>query len=122
MRPLSLHERLRSASVSLADLLTGEQPSVTGTTDVVLADYVEEILASGLPGVRRLSGRARRLQPEGYVERIVDRDIPDDAGVVIRNPAALRRWMTAYAAASSTIATFETGRPPRGSRRPGGRA
>jgi len=108
MRPLSLHERLRSASVSLADLLTGGQPSVTGTTDVVLADYVEEILASGLPGVRRLSGRARRLQLEGYVERIVDRDIPDDAGVVIRNPAALRRWLAAYAAASSTTATFET--------------
>ncbi|MEJ7787473.1 MAG: ATP-binding protein [Solirubrobacteraceae bacterium] len=108
MRPLSLDERLRSASVSLADLLTGEQPSVTGTTDVVLADYVEEILASGLPGVRRLPGRARRLQLEGYVGRIVDRDIPDDAGVVIRNPAALRRWMAAYAAASSTTATFET--------------
>ncbi|CAN5562466.1 hypothetical protein BH20ACT19_BH20ACT19_00350 [soil metagenome] len=33
------------------------------------------------------------LPLEGYVERIVDRDIPDDAGAVIRNPAALRRWM-----------------------------
>lgn len=42
------------------------------------------------------------------MDRIVDRDIPDDAGVVIRNPAALRRWMAAYAAASSTTATFET--------------
>ncbi len=108
MRPLSVDERRRSASVSLAALLTGEQPSVTGATDVVLADYVEEILASGLPGLRRLSGRARRLQLEGYVDRIVDRDIPDDGGVVIRSPAALRRWMTAYAAASSTTATFET--------------
>jgi len=79
-----------------------------GHHGVVLADYVDEILASGLPGVRRLSGRARRLQLEGYVERIVDRDIPDDAGVAIRNPAALRRWMAAYAAASSTTATFQT--------------
>ena len=43
----------------------------------------------------------------GYIERIVDRDVRDDAGVVIRNPAALRRWLTAYAAASSTTASFE---------------
>jgi len=28
--------------------------------------------------------------------------------VLIRSPAALRRWLTAYAAASSTTATFET--------------
>src|SRR5262249_4044000 len=66
------------------------------------------LLASGLPGLRSLSGRPLRLQLEGYVERIVDRDIPDDAGVFIRNPAVLRRWMAAYAAASSTTATFET--------------
>jgi len=108
MRPLALNERLQSASVSLSDLLSGAQAPVTGATDLALTDYTEEILASGLPGLRSLSGRARRLQLEGYVDRVVDRDIPDDAGVVIRNPAALRRWMTAYAAASSTTASFET--------------
>lgn len=107
MRPLSLDERLGTASVSLSALLGGARPSVTGATDVALANYVEEILASGLPGVRPLSGRARRLQLEGYVDRVVDRDIPDDAGTAIRNPGALRRWMAAYAAASSTTATFE---------------
>jgi predicted AAA+ superfamily ATPase len=108
MRPLALSERLQTASVSLSELLSGARAPVTGATDVVLADYTEAILASGLPGLRPLSGRARRLQVQGYVDRIVDRDIPDDAGVVIRNPAALRRWMAAYAAASSTTATFET--------------
>jgi predicted AAA+ superfamily ATPase len=108
MRPLVLSERLQTASVSLADLLSGSRPPVAGSTDVALADYVEEIVASGLPGVRPLSGRARRLQLDGYVDRIVDGDIPDDAGIAIRNPAALRRWMAAYAAASSTTATFET--------------
>lgn len=40
-------------------------------------------------------------------ERVVDRDVPDDAGVTIRNPAALRRWMTAHAASSSTSAAIE---------------
>lgn len=108
MRPLALSERLQGATVSLSELLTGAQAPVTGTTEIALTRYTEEILASGLPGVRPLSERARRLQLEGYVNRIVDRDIPDDAGVVIRNPAALRRWMAAYAAASSTTATFET--------------
>ena len=108
MRPLALGERLESTSVSLSELLAGERPQITGATEVALADYVEEILASGLPGLHRLSGRARRVQLEGYVDRIVDRDIPDDAGVVIRNQAALRRWMTAYAAASSTTASYET--------------
>ncbi|MEJ7788128.1 MAG: DUF4143 domain-containing protein [Solirubrobacteraceae bacterium] len=108
MRPLALSERLQTASVSLSELLSGARAPVTGATDVALLDYTEAVLASGLPGLRPLSGRARRLQLEGYVDRIVDRDIPDDAGVVIRNPAALRRWMAAHAAASSTTATFET--------------
>ena len=108
MRPQALSERLGVATVSLADLLSGAEAPVSGETEVTLSDYLEEILASGLPGVRPSAGRARRRQLDGYVDRIVDRDVPDDAGVLIRNPAALRRWMAAYAAASSTTATFET--------------
>jgi predicted AAA+ superfamily ATPase len=108
MRPLAIAERFGLASVSLAELLGGEQVAVAGETTLGLAEYTEEILASGLPGLRTLPGRARRRQLDGYVDRIVDRDIPDDAGVAIRNPAALRRWMTAYAAASSTTASLET--------------
>jgi predicted AAA+ superfamily ATPase len=108
MRPLALSERLGSVSVSLTELLSGRRAPVTGETEVALAGYVEAILSSGFPGLRALSGRARRLQLDGYVARIVDREIPDDAGVTIRNPAALRRWMTAYAAASSTTVAFET--------------
>ena len=108
MRPLAISERASTASVSLAALLAGDQPKVLGTTAVGLTDYVDELLSSGLPGLRQLSGRARRLQIEGYLERIVDRDVPDDTDVAIRNPAALRRWMAAYAAATSTTASFET--------------
>ena len=108
MRPLALSERMQTPSVSLAELLSGTRPRVTGRTDIALTDYVEEMLASGLPGLRSLSDRSRRRQLDGYVDRVVDRDIPGDAGVVIRNPAALRRWMAAYAAASSTTASFET--------------
>lgn len=107
MWPLTLSERLGTASVSLSRLLAGERPPIAGTTDIDLADYTEEILASGLPGLRAFQGRSRRAMLRGYVDRIVDRDVPDDAGVTIRNPQALRRWMAAYAAASSTTASFE---------------
>jgi uncharacterized protein len=71
-----------------------------------LQDYTDEILASGFPGLRDLSGRALRAQLDGYLLRIVDRDF-EELGRPVRNPAALRRWMTAYAAASSTTASFE---------------
>ncbi|HEY7966714.1 MAG TPA: DUF4143 domain-containing protein [Solirubrobacteraceae bacterium] len=108
MRPLATSERGWEPTVSLASLLEGTQPPVRGATEVALADYTAEILTSGFPGLRSLSGRALRAQLRGYVERVVDRDIPDDAGVVIRNPAALRRWMAAYAAASSTTAALAT--------------
>ncbi len=108
MRPLAFSERMPMATVSLSDLLAGGRPKVAGATDVALADYTNEILASGLPGLRPLPDRVRRSQLNGYAAHVVDRDIPDDAGVVVRNPAALRRWMAAYAAASSTTASFET--------------
>jgi predicted AAA+ superfamily ATPase len=106
MRPLSLVERGRAASVSLAGLLSGTRPSLSGETDMSLGDYAEEVVASGLPGLRELSGRALRTQLDGYISRIVDRDFPE-MGHEVRNPHALRRWMTAYAAASSTATSFE---------------
>jgi predicted AAA+ superfamily ATPase len=107
LRPLSFSERAGGQTVSLAELLTGSRQDISGTTDVAVEDYAEEVLASGFPGIRALSGRARRLQLDGYLMRVVDREIPDEAGVRIRSPEALRRWMTAYAAATGTTASFE---------------
>ena len=108
MRPLTLPERgVEVPTVSLAALLNGDRPDVVGATGVGLEQYVEEILASGFPGIRRASGRARRELINGYVQLVIDRDFPD-AGRQIRNPAALRRWMAAYAAASSTTASYDT--------------
>lgn len=107
MRPLSLAERLGEHTVSLRELLAGGRGAITGTTEGTVEEYATEVLASGFPGMRRPPSRARRAQLDGYIERVVDRDIPDDAGVTIRNPAALRRWMVACAAASSSTASFE---------------
>lgn len=107
MRPLAFSERRGSdGSVSLAELLRGEKPPLEGETSLSLEDYADEILASGLPGLRRFSGRALRTQLDGYIERVVDCDLPE-LGRQVRNPAGLRRWMRAYAAASSTTTSFE---------------
>jgi predicted AAA+ superfamily ATPase len=108
MRPLALCERdLASPSVSLTQLLGGKRPRLSGACATGLEDYADEIVSSGFPGLRALSGRALRGQLDGYLLRIVDRDF-EQLGHNIRDPAALRRWMTAYAAASSSAASFET--------------
>ncbi|MBA3245708.1 MAG: AAA family ATPase, partial [Actinobacteria bacterium] len=108
MRPLALSERgVGVPTVSLRALLAGTRPTLGGTSDVRLEEYVHEILASGLPGLRSYDGRALRAQLDGYLQRIIDHDF-EELGHTVRNPAALRRWMAAYAAASSTTATYET--------------
>lgn len=108
MRPLTLPERqVEVPSVSLSTMLTGGRSSVEGSTGVSLEQYVDEILASGFPGIRQVSGRARRAMVDGYLQLVVDRDFPE-AGRQVRNPAALRRWMAAYAAATSTTASYDT--------------
>lgn len=107
MRPLALAERgLAKPTVSLRALLTGERADVRGRTTVALTDYAREIVASGLPGLRELTGRALRAQLDGYLARVVDRDF-EEQGRPVRRPAALRRWMAAYAAATATTATYE---------------
>ena len=108
MRPLSLPERgVGTPSVSLAALLSGRRPAITGTTPISLEDYARETVASGFPGLRHLGDRALRTQLDGYISRIIEHDFMD-MGRSIRNPTALRRWMAAYAAASSTTASYET--------------
>jgi uncharacterized protein len=108
MRPLTLSERgVASPTVSLAELLEGDRQPLTGETHLRLTDYADEILASGFPGLRGLSARALRAQLDGYIDRIVEREFPQ-LGLNVRNPAALRRWLSAYAAASSTTAKYET--------------
>jgi len=108
MRPMSLSERgIGTPSVSLKRLLRGDQPKIAGKTDLMLAEYVREIVNSGFPGIRRLSGRALRLQLDGYLRRIIDTDFTEQ-GYTVRRPEVLQRWMAAYAAATATMASCET--------------
>jgi predicted AAA+ superfamily ATPase len=108
MRPLALSERgLARPSVSLGALLAGGRPPVGGRTDIGLDAYVLAILQSGFPALQGLSGRALTIQLDSYLDRVVDRDVLDETGVRVRRPAALRAWMAAYAAATSTTASYE---------------
>lgn len=117
MRPLTLSERGRETpTVSLASLLSGARPEIAGTTELALEDYVDEILASGLPGLRGTSERLRHTALDGFLDRMVEADVPE-AGRSVRDPVALRSWLRAYAAAISTTATFETLRAAATSRR-----
>ncbi len=107
MRPLTLVERTGVApSVSLAALLSGRRDPIAGSTQVSLADYAREICASGLPGLRGLPERAVRAQLDGYLDQIIDRDVPEMQHTV-RSPDTLRRWLGAYAAATAMTASYD---------------
>ncbi|CRK61498.1 FIG00864634: hypothetical protein [Alloactinosynnema sp. L-07] len=106
MRPMSLAERgSQTPSVSLSDLLRGTRHTVDGETSASLPWYTDEILRSGFPAIHGLPERARRAQLDGYLQRIVEHDFPEQ-GHRVRRPATLHAWLTAYAAATSTTTSY----------------
>jgi predicted AAA+ superfamily ATPase len=108
MRPMSLLERgVAQPTVSLAGLLSGARAPVEGSCDVALDEYADEIVRSGFPGIRSQSGRMARQQLDGYIDRIVERDFAEQ-GHPVRRPATLLAWLRAYAAATSTTASYTT--------------
>ena len=109
MRPMALHERGQLVpTISLTSLLTAEPPCSTeieGHTSYCLADYLDAIAASGFPGIMGLGPDLRTEQLATYIQRVIDRDLPD-LGYGVRRPETLRRWLAAYAAASSTTTSY----------------
>lgn len=106
LRPLSLAERFdHEPTVGLGELLSGDRGAIGGKTSIGLADYVEEVVASGLPGLRPLPEELRRRQLGGYLDQAVRHDLLIQ-GVRMRSPEALRRWLNAYAAATATTASY----------------
>ncbi len=93
-------------AISFGALLRG-QAELTGASSLGLGDYAQEIIASGLPGLRGLGGRALRAQLDGYLARTLDRDIPEQ-GISMRRPASLVAWLTAYAAATATTTSYNS--------------
>jgi predicted AAA+ superfamily ATPase len=106
MRPLSFAERgVCEPTISLRSMLAGDEPPIRGHASVLLTGYVDEILRSGFPGIRDLAPRARGLQLDSYVSRVVDHELAEN-GMRVRRPAALRAWLAGYAAATSTDASY----------------
>lgn len=108
MRPMTLSERgVAQPEVSLGALLTGQRPPIEGHCELRLADYAEEIVASGFPGLRGLSARALRFQLDSYLRNAVDRDVPEQ-GLAVRKPEAMLAWLRAYAAATASTASYSS--------------
>ena len=106
MRPMTLYERgVADPSVSVRRLLSGAVAPLRGDSSVTLTDYVEEICASGFPGMRSLSARALRFQLDSYLRNAVDRDVAEQ-GLVVRRPDAMMAWLRAYAAATSSTTSY----------------
>lgn len=105
MRPMGMFERgLIEPTVSLAALMAGER-GLHGESPLGVIDYTDEIVRSGFPGIRRAASGVREELLAAYVRHIIDRDIPD-LGRQVRRPETLRRWIAAYAAASSTTTAY----------------
>lgn len=108
MRPLAFSERgLAQPTVPLRELLQGTRSDVDGRSAIELPTYVDEILRSGLPGIRNLPERPRQIQLDSYIARIVERELPE-SGVTVRRPSTLRAWLAAYGAATATDAAYTT--------------
>lgn len=106
MRPMALHERgLPAAPVSLSALVAGDAPPIAGMSTLSVADYAHHIVSSGFPGIMKAVPRLQRSLLDAYLQRVIDRDLPDQ-GFAVRRPETLRRWLAAYAAASSTSASY----------------
>lgn len=107
MRPLALAERgLEHPTVSLGALLRGEGV-IGGTTTLGLETYVEEIVASGFPAIRGEPPRIRARRLDGYIDAVIHREFPEQ-GLVVRRPRVLRAWLAAYAASTSTTASYNS--------------
>jgi hypothetical protein len=106
MRPMTLSERgVGTPEVSLAELLSGARPALSGTSSLRLADYADEILTSGFPALRSPSSRALRFQLDSYLRNAVDRDVPEQ-GLNVRKPESMLAWLRAYASATATTASY----------------
>jgi predicted AAA+ superfamily ATPase len=106
MRPLSFAERETEVpTVSLAALWNGEG-KVRGRTSVSLRQYADEIVNSGLPGIRSEPPRIRTAALDDYLGYAIEHEVPELGGVR-RRPDSLRTWLRAYAAASSGTASFQ---------------
>lgn len=106
MRPMALHERgLATPTVSLGSLLEGSTAEIHGESPVTVPQYAQAIVSGGFPALQKAPSRVHKRFLDAYLERVIDRDLPEH-GFSVRRPGTLRRWLSAYAAATSTTASY----------------
>ena len=106
MRPMAFSERgIAKPAISLKALVEGTQATIRATTPMRLRDYVREIVDSGLPGIRRLPDEFKAEALTSYIRRALEHEVRA-LGLMTRRPDSLAAWLTAYAAATSTTASY----------------
>ena len=108
LRPLALSERAGTQPRIFINDIFEQAPlssPIHGESSFSYSDYAQAICATGFPQITQLPPRARRASIDGYIARLVDRDLPEQ-GIMIRRPSALRAWLTAYAGATATTASY----------------
>jgi predicted AAA+ superfamily ATPase len=106
MRPMALYERgVVDPSISLSRLLDGTHGDIAGHTSFTAQRYFESITRSGLPDLQELPLHIAQRRLDSYLQRVIDKDFPAQ-GYALRSPETLRRWLTAYAAASSSVTAY----------------
>jgi predicted AAA+ superfamily ATPase len=108
MRPLSKQESHNAEtkvrlSVVLANSL---DPHLYESCALTIPDYAEEICLSGFPGIHCLSQRFARIQLDGYIENIIQKEFPEQ-GLKVRKPQVLKAWLKAYAAATGSTTSYK---------------
>jgi predicted AAA+ superfamily ATPase len=108
MRPLSIQERIGfQAKVRLSDLLDESlDVNLYESCQATMPDYAEEICLSGFPGIHELSQRFARVQLDGYIEDIIQKEFPEQ-GLKVRKPHVLKAWLKAYAAATASTTSYK---------------
>lgn len=110
MRPMTLSERgIGEERVSLRALASGQHELATGPpSQVRLEDYARSIITSGFPALVDSDSEVAKAWLDGYLSRVATVDLPEAADTDVRAPGTFRRWLTAYAAASGTTASYES--------------
>ena len=108
MRPFSLAERgLVDPLVSLAELVAGAKPDLSGRSTAGIDDYADQIITGGLPALRAVPDRFRRAAWDGYLAELLECDLPE-LGRPVRRRDTLRAWLRAYASATASTASYTT--------------
>jgi predicted AAA+ superfamily ATPase len=107
MRPMTLYEQeISPGQISLGDLLEGHDPP-SGKAPLQVADYTEQIVIGGWPGLLGASRQKAAQFILGYLGVIIERDI-DLISDARRDPRRVRRFLEAYAQLTAHPAALST--------------